>query len=1085
MGAPLSVQLNLLNPDAPGPEVDLTRALAALEGAPGSEANPAGMRNRVLERLARGAALGEILELLTRALESEDPGLSASVMLLDAAGAHAHFASAPSLPREYCSLIDGIAIGPTVGSCGTAAYWGERVLVSDIATDPLWGQHREVALANGLRACWSEPINASDGRVLGILSLYYRSIRTPTPAELARMADAANLASIAIERKRADDRISRLTQLYQARSEIGQYIVRGLGEDELLSAVCRVAVEFGGMRMAWIGMHGSDGDVIVPRQSYGEGLDYLDGLVLSVNAGEATGRGPTAQVVRGGNTVIINDISTHPVMGPWRERARAQGFRSCASFPIPLGATRFAALTVYDIRTDAFDVEVIGLLRQIARDVGFALEGIVQVRQARETQEALRRSEQHFRAYFEYSLIGLAATDCNRRWIEVNTTFCAMLGYTREEMLERSWADITHPQDLQANLSDWRTLVDGDAERCEFQKRYLHKDGHAVLASVVAQTVRRADGSLDYIVLLIKDITEHTRTERELQEKSRFLASLLETEPECIALFAADGRVAEMNEAGLRMFGLDCLEHLQEADVLSFILPRYRKAFLEMHKTVLEGENGALELQIRGAEGNIRWLESRATPVRNSDGSVTGALCIMRDVSDKKQSLERIWKQTNFDPLTNLPNRYMFHDRLGQEIKKARRTGTVMALLMIDLDHFKEVNDTLGHEVGDGLLAECARRIQACVRESDTTARIGGDEFAVILPLTTPPLVERTAQDIIARLGEVFTARSERILPSASIGITYYPSDAKNADDLLKNADQAMYVAKREGRNRIGYFTARLQEEAQNRLRLTNDLRVALEVGQFQVHFQPVVDLATQRICGAEALLRWLHPVRGFVSPAEFIPLAEDTGLILPIGDWVLRESARWAQRWSQRWNARAGGHFHLSVNSSPVQFRDATRLLAWLDWLKELDLPGNSLTIEITEGLLLDADEATGNVLRRMHEAGLRVAIDDFGTGYSSLSYLHKFRIDTLKIDQSFTRNLETKASAKALSETIIVMAHKLGLNVVAEGVETAAQRDFLVAAGCDLAQGYLFAKALPPEAFEQLVDADGAGWPQATPGS
>jgi diguanylate cyclase (GGDEF)-like protein len=443
-------------------------------------------------------------------------------------------------------------------------------------------------------------------------------------------------------------------------------------------------------------------------------------------------------------------------------------------------------------------------------------------------------------------------------------------------------------------------------------------------------------------------------------------------------------------------------------------------------------------------------------------------LGIVRDISDKKHSAELIWKQANFDLLTGLPNRYMFQDRLAQEIKKAHRGGTMLGLLFIDLDHFKEVNDTLGHETGDALLIAVAQRISACVRESDTVARMGGDEFTVILPmLPDAQTAEVAAQTIITRLGEAFTIRGEPIVLSASVGMTFFPSDAKTVDGLLKNADQALYVAKRLGRNRTAYFTATLQEEARNRLRTINDLRGALEAGQFRVYFQAVVDLTTQRICGAEALLRWQHPKRGLVSPAEFIPIAESTGLIVGIGDWIFREAAKWAKRWV----LRHGTQFQVSVNNSPVQFRDPSLLLAWPQYLDELALSGSNMTIEITEGLLLDADAGATSVLRRLRGSGMRVSIDDFGTGYSSLSYLHKFQLDALKIDQSFVRNLLTEPGAKALSESIIVMGHKLGLKVVAEGVETAEQRDFLIAAGCDSAQGYLFSRPLPAEQFDALL--------------
>lgn len=454
----------------------------------------------------------------------------------------------------------------------------------------------------------------------------------------------------------------------------------------------------------------------------------------------------------------------------------------------------------------------------------------------------------------------------------------------------------------------------------------------------------------------------------------------------------------------------------------------------------------------------------------DKNGKVTGIASLVDDVTQRKLSEEMIWKQANFDSLTDLPNRNMFHDRLAQEISKSSRAELPLALLLIDLDQFKEVNDTLGHDVGDLLLQEAARRISSCVRESDTVARLGGDEFTIILSgLHDKHKVDDIASKIIERLSEEYHIRGEVIHISGSIGITLYPNDTTDIDNLIKNADQAMYAAKKKGRNGFSYFTQSLQDEAQNRLRLSNDLRIALLDDQFEVYFQPIIELKTGRIYKAEALLRWHHPIRGTVSPLEFIPIAEDTGLINPVGDWVFKESARWADHWKNLFDEE----FQITVNISPVQFKTeniaATR--ESLNHLYERNLSGNNLVIEITESFLLNVESEVIDILLWLRDAGIQVAIDDFGTGYSSLSYLNKFDIDYLKIDQSFVHNLSTDENAIALSEAIIVMAHKLGLKVIAEGVETEVQKKMLVDAGCDYAQGDLYSPPIPAAAFERLV--------------
>jgi diguanylate cyclase (GGDEF)-like protein/PAS domain S-box-containing protein len=468
-------------------------------------------------------------------------------------------------------------------------------------------------------------------------------------------------------------------------------------------------------------------------------------------------------------------------------------------------------------------------------------------------------------------------------------------------------------------------------------------------------------------------------------------------------------------------------------------------------------------------DGSVVWIDMSMAAIDTGANAQPLHLCMIEDVTEKRKSEALIWQQANFDALTQLPNRRMFHDRLEHDIMKCRRDGTRIAILFIDLDHFKEVNDTLGHHQGDVLLIEAARRIRTCVRESDTVARLGGDEFTVIVAnLEDVSGVEGIAQKILDVLQAPFALGQEQAFVSASIGITLYPDDARDIDDLLKHADQAMYAAKGAGRNRFSYFTPALQVAALNRMRMTNDLRSALKNEQLRVFFQPIVHLASGRIHKAEALVRWQHPQRGLVSPLEFIPLAEASGLILDIGEWVFKESARWAGLWRKDYDVE----FQVSVNQSPLEFqREGKGYEGWFAHLRQIGLAGNAVVVEITEGLLLDASRGVTDKLLQLRDAGIQVALDDFGTGYSSLSYLKKFDIDYLKIDRSFTRNLAPESSDMALSEAIIVMAHKLGLQVIAEGVETVAQRDLLLAAGCDYGQGYLFARPVPGEDFDAML--------------
>ena len=431
---------------------------------------------------------------------------------------------------------------------------------------------------------------------------------------------------------------------------------------------------------------------------------------------------------------------------------------------------------------------------------------------------------------------------------------------------------------------------------------------------------------------------------------------------------------------------------------------------------------------------------------------------------------ELLWRQGNYDALTGLPNRRLFMETMARELNEARQAREQLALFYIDLDHFKEINDVLGYEKGDVMLQESTRRIDTCLEKTDILARVGGDGFAIALRSSDRRVsFESTAHRILESLSARFSFSDGNIgYTSASIGIALFPDDGDDVEMLVNHAEQAMFMAKKEGRGRFNYFTATLQEEVREKRSLTNDLRLALNRGELQVHYQPIFDRQTGQITKAEALLRWNHPTQGMISPARFIPLAEESRLIIDIGEWVFQEVISTVERWLRKF----GRIIQISVNMSPVQFEDSENFL-WLDRLRRAGLPPLSITVEITEGLLVRDSERVKRQLNAFRSRGVEVSIDDFGTGFSALSYLKLFDVDYLKIDRSFVTGLVDDPNDRALTEAIVVMAHSLGMKAIAEGVETPAQRDMLAGFGCDYFQGFLFSPAVPADDFEQLIRA------------
>jgi diguanylate cyclase (GGDEF)-like protein/PAS domain S-box-containing protein len=678
------------------------------------------------------------------------------------------------------------------------------------------------------------------------------------------------------------------------------------------------------------------------------------------------------------------------------------------------------------------------------------------------TSERLRFEEEQafYNELYLLAPVGYFLVGFDGSILQVNLAGASMLGIARAQSGRHHLRSFVRP----GYVDDYDKLLGtafncSDARRCMLQLQTL--GGERLQVTLLAS----ADSS-GQACRIVAEPAEGKLPGLERSEER--LRRIVHSTQEGVWEIDAQSRTSFVNPRMADMLGYTIEEMLGQP--LVAFMDEEGKSMLEQN--IARRQDGVFEqheFKFQHRDGRAVWTTMATHPIFDAGSRYLGALALVSDITSNKLSTELIWHQANFDALTALPNRHMFLDRLQHETRKADRNGAFLALLFLDLDHFKQVNDRHGHAMGDRVLIEATRRIASCVRGTDTLARLGGDEFTVILGgLDHVGSVERIARTMIGMLSLPFDLNGEKVFLSGSIGIALYPPDAQTMQDLVERADQAMYASKNGGRNRFSYYTPELQLAAQARQTIAADLREAIAARQFEIWYQPIVALQTGAVHKAEALLRWRHPTRGLLAPAEFIPFAESNGLIVEIGDWVFREAARQAQRWQRLLDPS----FQVSVNKSPVQFRrDASLYEGWISYLKELALPANSIVMEITESVLLDGVEQVIERLRQYRAMGLQVSLDDFGTGYASLSHLKRFDIDFVKIDSSFIATLEDDDGELKMCEAIIAMAHKLGLKVVAEGVETKLQRALLLDAGCDYAQGFIFARPMPAAEFEAMA--------------
>jgi diguanylate cyclase (GGDEF)-like protein/PAS domain S-box-containing protein len=693
--------------------------------------------------------------------------------------------------------------------------------------------------------------------------------------------------------------------------------------------------------------------------------------------------------------------------------------------------------------------------------------------QARKTWQAqqsglleLQLSDRRFRSLFVNMTEGMALHEMvfdaqgravNYRILEVNPAYEAHTGLSAGQVVGKLATEVYGAPDA-PYLEAYAAVVSG-GQAVSMESHVPSMDRYFRILAYSPQAGQ--------FVSVFEDITARKKVE----ESTRLMATVFSGSDEANLITDAHNRIITVNPAFCRLTGysLEEVRGKNPSFLSAGITPR--EVYAQMWEALTRDDRWEGEMWDRRKSGETypKWLS--ISIVRDSEGNISNYIGTFVDIAERKASEERMRHLVHFDVLTGLPNRANLQERLPQMLSFAKRNNKQMALMLIDLDRFKVINDTLGHHAGDELLIQVAQRLSLCVRESDMIARLGGDEFVVVLPVIDAPAdAAHVAGKIVNAVSQPYAFENSEMRTSPSIGICLFPDDAADIGDMLKNADVAMYHAKSRGRNNYQFFTEAMQIAALQRMSIESDLRRALEQHQFVLHYQPQLDLRSGRVSGVEALVRWEHPQRGLVPPMDFIPIAEETGLIVPLGDWVLREACRQLSAWQ----AIGISGIEMSVNLSASQFLDPQLPARIRGMLKEFNLSAGSLDLEITESMSMSSPAATIAAMDILIEHGMSLSIDDFGTGYSSLSYLKLFPIRTLKIDRSFVKDIETDTNDAEICDVTVLLAHKLGLDVVAEGVETEAQLKYLHSIGCEKIQGFLISKPLRADEAETFLRND-----------
>lgn len=772
-------------------------------------------------------------------------------------------------------------------------------------------------------------------------------------------------------------------------------------------------------------------------------------------------QGLIRRTIETGKILIIDDYST------WQSRLNDSFFDKIHTemqVPIKINAKIVGVLGLsFTEPHRRFTVNDIAVFQQFATIASMAIYNAILYRTAQKENEERKKIQENM-LQITNAMQDIVAKLNQQGIIEYVTPSCKKLtGYALDQLIGKHFLEFIYPDDSKkAQDSFYSFLATNEPKQVCY--RYVHASGQVRWLESLREKLYE-NGVAAGIVSAARDVTD--RIEAELE------ATLLEANYQAIFSSVNDGIIiydtetlttVEANQKACEIFAQpkETLLLMKPQDWAIGESPYTQEEALAWFQRAIQGDAPLFDWKIRNADG--KYLDLEISLKHTMLGGKWRMLTVIRDISEREYAKEKIYRLANFDILTKLPNRTLFNDRLQIALAHAKRNGEQLAVLFLDLDRFKTINDSLGHQIGDFVLQEVAERLQLCIREEDTACRMSADEFIILLTdIEKSSTITKIISRITAALSLPFVIENHELRITCSIGVSIYPHNGHTPEVLVKHAELAMYHGKENGRNNYQFFTESLNEVVTERLSLENSLRLAIERGEFVLYYQPQIDINTNTLIGVEALIRWNHPQNGLISPAKFIPVAEDTGLIIPIGEWVLREVCQQHFKWVDFGLPR----IQIAVNVSAIQFQEKQFLFMLQEIFKNYNMNPAYMELELTEGILMKNANAATKELHLLKELGVKLSIDDFGTGYSSLQYLSQFPIDKLKIDQTFIRTMVTHSSSLAIVESIASLADKLHIKVIAEGVESNEELKILQKCGCNEVQGYFFAKPLPADKF------------------